>query len=221
MTDTMFDDRAFAAFLFDMDGTLISSIAAAERAWIRWAARHDIDPATFLPSIHGMRAIETMRRVAPPGVDVEAEAAWITQAEIDDVEGIHAIAGAADFLARLPVGTWAIVTSAPRELALRRLGAAGIEPPPIFVTSEDIEHGKPDPACYLLAAERFGISAGDCLVFEDAPAGIEAGEASGAAVLVITATHQHPVETSHPVTTDYLGLDPVAAPGGRLRLARR
>ncbi len=220
MTKSLFDSRSFAAFLFDMDGTLLSSIEAAERVWTRWAAQFGIDAQTFLPHIHGRRAVDSVRRLDIPGVDAEKEAAAITRAEIEDVDGVHAISGAKKFLAALPKERWAIVTSAPRALAVRRLEAAGLAPPSVFIAAEDIPKGKPDPACYLLAADRLGYAAGDCLVFEDASAGIRAGEAAGAAVLVITATHQHPLDTQHPTSEDYEGLQAIAESNGGLRVAR-
>ena len=199
-------DRGFAAFLFDMDGTLLSSIAAAERVWTRWARRHGLDVAAFLPTIHGMRGVETVRRLNLPGVDAEAEAAVITREEMDDVDGIEAIAGVRDFLAALPADRWAVVTSAPRELALRRIAAAGLPVPPLLVAAEDVTHGKPAPECFVLAATRLGVAARDCLIFEDAPAGIAAAEAAGASVVVITATHSHPLATPHASVADYAGM---------------
>ncbi|NWA28426.1 HAD family hydrolase [Pseudomonas gingeri] len=200
----MVEGQRFAAFLFDMDGTLLNSIASAERVWARWAERHGLDVQAFLQTIHGVRSIETVRRQNLPGVDPEREAAAITQAEIDDVEGVIAIEGAKAFLASLPPERWAIVTSAPRALAERRMAAAGLEFPALVITAEDIAHGKPAPDCYLLAAQRLGVRPQDCLVFEDAPAGITAGEAADARVVVISATHAHPMETAHRVLADYL-----------------
>ena len=218
MARTDLTDRPFAAFLFDMDGTILSSIAAAERVWARWAARHGLDVAAFLPTIHGMRSVETVRRLNLPGVDAEAEAAAITNEEMDDVEGIEPIAGIHAFVATLPAGRWAVVTSAPRALALRRIAAAGLPLPGLLIAAEDVTRGKPAPDCFELAAARLGVSARECLVFEDAPAGIAAGESAGASVVVITLTHAHPQPTVHLAVRDYTTLANRVDDTGALRL---
>ncbi|MBV4457845.1 HAD-IA family hydrolase [Pseudomonas sp. COR58] len=212
-------NRAFGAFLFDMDGTVLNSIAAAERIWTAWAVRHGVDVETFLPTIHGVRAIDTIRRLNLPGVDAQAQAAYITVAEIEDVEGVVEILGAAAFLKALPADRWAMVTSAPRDLALRRMAAAGIPEPAVMITAEDVTAGKPDPAGYRLAAARLGVEPGDCLVFEDATAGILAAEAAGAPLMVVTATHQHPLQTPHATIDRYDGLQVRAGSDGRLSLS--
>ena len=213
-------DRAYAAFLFDMDGTILSSIAAAERVWARWAERHGLDVVAFLPTIHGMRSVETVRRLNLPGVDAEAEAAAITAAEMVDVDGISAIAGVAAFMAALPADRWAVVTSAPRELARRRIAAAGLPVPPLLIAAEDVTQGKPAPDPFLLAAKRLGVPIADCLVFEDAPAGIAAAEAAGARIIVINATHAHPMDTAHPQVGGYDELAVDVEPSGAMRVAR-
>ena len=204
-------DRRHAAFLFDMDGTLISSIASAERIWGAWARRQGLDVAAFLPTIHGVQTVETIRRLNLPGLDPVAEAHAITEAESRDLDGIAPIPGAPALLAALPPTRWTVVTSAPRRLAERRLAYAGMTLPANAVAAEDVARGKPAPDCFLLAAERLGVAITDCLIFEDAPAGIAAAEASGADVVVLTATHQHPMDTRHPMLADYAGLDLAAA----------
>ncbi|AXJ05724.1 glycerol-3-phosphatase [Pseudomonas fluorescens] len=215
--DAVFN-RAFGAFLFDMDGTVLNSIAAAERIWSAWAVRHGVNVETFLPTIHGVRAIDTITCLNLPGVDAEAQAAFITEAEIEDVEGIVEIPGAAVFLKSLPADRWAMVTSAPRDLALRRMAAAGIPEPAVMITAEDVTAGKPDPAGYRLAARRLGLEPADCLIFEDATVGIQAAEAAGAPLMIITTTHQHPLETAHATIASYRDIALSVDSDGQLRL---
>jgi mannitol-1-/sugar-/sorbitol-6-phosphatase len=162
--------------------------------------------------------VETIRRLGLEGIDPKTEASLITEAEIDDVEGIEAIVGAAAFVAALPPDRWAIVTSSPRRLALRRLEAAGLPPPQVLIAAEDVERGKPAPDCFLLAAERLGVHIARCLVFEDSAAGVAAAEAAGAMVVIITATHSHPVETRHPTVIDYADLRVLPSHTGALAI---
>lgn len=213
-------DQPYRAFLFDMDGTVLNSIAAAERIWTSWALRHGVDVERFLPTIHGARAIDTITRLGLPGVDAEVEAAWITEAEIEDVEGIVEVANAAAFLRSLPAQKWAIVTSAPKALARRRLAAAGVPEPTVMVTAEDVSAGKPDPAGYQLAAERLGVKVTECLIFEDATVGIQAAEAAGADLLIITSTHLHPLETAHATLASYAAVSATVDGDGYLRLSQ-
>jgi mannitol-1-/sugar-/sorbitol-6-phosphatase len=213
--------KSYAGFLFDMDGTILNSIAAAERVWGRWALRQGLDLEAFLPTMHGKRGIDTISGLNLPGIDPVAEAEEILRGEIEDVEGVIAIEGAADFLASLPPNRWAIVTSAPIDLARARLAAAGIPQPTIMVTAEDVSVGKPDPQGYLLGAERIGASASEMLVFEDVQAGVTAGEAAGADVMVITATHQHVLATQHPTLLDYRQIAVKTTADGRLTIVAR
>ena len=217
MTD-LFASR-FDGFLFDMDGTILTSIVAAERAWGKWGASHGLDLKTFIPTIHGRRAIDTIAAQNIPGIDLQAEVAKLVQLEMEDVEGISPIGGAAEFLKRLPPERWALVTSAPAKLAVRRLEAAGLPVPKYKVTADDVEHGKPAPDCFLMGAKTLGFPPENCLVFEDAEVGIKAGEAAGCSVLVITETHDHVDAHGHPTTRNYEGLQPVFE-GGKLLIRR-
>jgi sugar-phosphatase len=215
---TALPTRPFAAFLFDMDGTILTSIKAAERVWGQWAASHGLDVDAFLPTIHGKRTEDTIRALELPGVDPAAEAAFITRAEIEDVAGIEAIRGAAALLASLPAGRWAIVTSAPRLLAEARIAAAGLPIPEVLVAAEDVERGKPAPDPFLLGARKLGVAPGDCLVFEDTLAGLRSAAAAGMASIVVTTTHSHPLETDVTAVLDYEDLRAEQAADGLLRV---
>jgi len=216
----LFDGRSFAALLFDMDGTVLNSLEATQRVWARWAARHGLDAPSVVRAAHGQRAVDSLLRLNIPGMDVRAEAAEVTRMELEDVEGVRAIAGVREFLSSLPERAWAIVTSAPLALARRRLAAAGLRAPAALITAEDVSTGKPDPSGYRLAARRLGAGAADCVVFEDAVAGIQAGEAAGSRVIVIAATHAEPLPTSHPTFHTFEGLRADVS-GKRLKIAQR
>lgn len=205
MNDKTWPNRGYAAFLFDMDGTILNSIRVTERVWSEWAKRHGIDSAQFLQSMHGVRATELISKHVPTHL-VEVEFDWVYQAEMAGIGDVVPIEGAADFLRGLPAGQWAVVTSAQREMALARLKFVGLPLPELLITAEDVANGKPAPDCFLLAAERLGVAATDCLVFEDAPAGISAAETAGAGIIVVSAAHKSPVKTSHPMINNFTGL---------------
>lgn len=218
---TVLPSREYAAFLFDMDGTILTSIKSAERVWSAWALRHGLDPVSFVPTVHGKRTEDTIRKLGLPGVDPVAEALGIALAEIDDVADIEEIAGVGRFLASLPTDRWAIVTSASRTLATARIAAAGLPLPPLLVSAEDVKRGKPNPDPFLLGAQKLGVAPQDCLVFEDTTIGLAAAEAAGMDSLVVTATHTHPVEThSHPIA-DYADLLVVRTENGLLKVQRK
>lgn len=179
--------------LFDMDGTLVDSTLVVERTWRRFAERHRLDVNAILAQSHGRRTIETVTLFATPTMNIEQEAAQLVAEEIADVEGIRPIAGAKKFLSTLPTDRWAVVTSAHRELAQRRLFAAGLPIPDVLITAEDVQQGKPAPDGYLAAASILSASPDECLVFEDAPAGLAAANAAGMRTLAVG---RH-IKTSH------------------------
>ncbi len=204
-----------------MDGTLLNSTASTERVWGRWAAKHGLDVEAFLPTMHGRRGIDTIRGLNLPGVDPLVEALEVERGETEDLDGVIPIPGAIDFLLSLPPERWAIVTSAPAALARARIGAAGLPQPRQIVTAEDVKIGKPDPAGYRLGAERLGVDPAQCLVFEDVLAGVQAGEAAGAQVAVITATHRNSLGTDHPTIASYEELVVAVDAEKRLRIRAR
>lgn len=179
------------ALLFDMDGVLVDSTHAVARVWRKWALQRGFDPAAVVAAAHGRPSVMTVRQFLPHA-DAGAEDREVERQEIEDLDGVVAIPGAPDLVHSLPQGRWTVVTSATRPLAEVRLRAAGIRYPGNFITSNDITHGKPDPEPYLKAAQRLGFASSDCIVVEDAPAGIRAGKAAGARVIAFPTTSPPP-----------------------------
>ena len=181
-----------SAVLLDMDGTLVDSDAAVERAWTRWADEHHVAMDDLAPVLHGSPAQDTVRAVLP-GIDddaVQRAAQRQLELQYDDLEDVGPTAGASRLLSVLAALSlpWAVVTSADRRLARARLGAAGIDPP-VLIAYEDAPRGKPDPAPYLTAAELLGVDPTRCLVVEDSQPGIDAARAAGAIVAALRGLH--------------------------------
>jgi len=177
-----------AAILFDLDGVLCDSTRAVDREWREWAARKGVDGDAVMAIAHGVRTIEVIRRVAPH-LDAELEAAAIENHEAHDQRGVVVMPGAAELLKGIPDGRWGVVTSGSRLLAQNRLRHCGLPVPAVLVTSDDVTHGKPHPQPYLKGAEELGFDPHDCLVIEDAPAGIEAAHAAGMKVIGFASTY--------------------------------
>ena len=173
--------RTVRGVLFDMDGTIVDSGASTVRTWTQWAERMGV--ADRLEILHGQPAIETVRALFPDATPTElAElCADQTVAEREDLDGVIAMPGARELFSFLDSAgiPWAVVTSADLLLAQARLGSAGITPP-ILVTCEDITFGKPHPEPFLLGASLIEVDISECVVVEDAPAGVQAGVTSGA-----------------------------------------
>lgn len=178
---------SYAAVLFDLDGTLIDSIAAVERSWGAWAREFGVDPRGLL-EFHGVPARGVIASMLPDADDAAIDAAyrWIEDRESTDVDGIVALPGANEALSSIldAGGRCAIVTSGTTPLAWARIAATGLRAPEVVVTASEITRGKPAPDPYLRAAELLGVDPGDCLVVEDAVAGLRSGRAAGAAGLL-------------------------------------
>ncbi|MFY9559519.1 MAG: HAD family hydrolase [Terriglobales bacterium] len=176
-----------SALLFDMDGVLVDSTHAVARVWRQWALERGFDPEKVVRAAHGRPSLDTVRDFLP-NADSHTENLKLERREVEDLEGVVAMPGAQALVKSLPAGRWTVVTSATRPLAEVRLRAAGLLIPESLITADDIQHGKPHPEPFLKAAARLGYAASDCVVVEDAPAGIRAGKAAGARVIAIPTT---------------------------------
>lgn len=176
-----------AAVLFDMDGTLVDSTAVVEAVWTEFALANGADVAAVLDFGHGRPSRDTIARFAADAARVDEWGVWITTAEGERFTEVLAVPGAVSVARSLASDRWAVVTSALRVPALERLAQSGFPAPPVLVAAEDVVRGKPHPEAYLAAAAALGFSPSDCVVFEDAIAGIEAGLAAGCAVVAVGA----------------------------------
>jgi sugar-phosphatase len=206
-----------AALLFDMDGTLVDSNAAVERAWAFWCRRYQLDLEEVLHFSHGRPTLATMdyfgARFAP-GKNWNEEADEMQRMEQADLGSTKAIGGARELLARLDDSRWAVVTSAPRQLAEMRIQAAGLPLPKLLVPADEISIGKPHPEGYLKAASELGVAAGECVVFEDTPPGVEAGLNAGMQVIGLLTTVTADRLRTNLVIRDYSNLRVTSNSGG-------
>ncbi len=187
-------DLGCSALLFDMDGVLIDSTPAVARVWHGWAVEHGLDPEIVVHVAHGRPSRTTIRELLP-NADIDLEDREVERREMEDLDGIVLLPGARELLNSLPPERWTIATSCTRPLAEVRLRAAVLPIPKTMITSSDVKIGKPDPEPYLKAAARLGFAAADCVVVEDAAAGVRAGKAAGARVIAfLTTMKRHDLE---------------------------
>jgi len=176
-----------SALLFDLDGVLIDSTPAVKRVWHRWAVERGFDPVKVVHMAHGRPSRTTIRELMP-NYDVDREDREIERREMQDLDGVVLLPGARKLLNALPPERWTIATSCTRQLAEVRLRAAGLPIPNTMITSSDVKIGKPDPEPYVYAAAKLGFPPSDCVVVEDAAAGVRAGKAAGARVIAFLTT---------------------------------
>jgi HAD superfamily hydrolase (TIGR01509 family) len=159
------------AILFDMDGTLVDSTAVIRRTWKDWAQRHSMPLEPILAVEKGRPNREVLEQFAPH-LDIDVEAQLFLAAEESDIEGLTTLPGARDAVLAAEPGRWAVVTSAEKSLAEVRLRAVDLPIPDVLISADLVQNGKPDPECYLMAASHLKATPAECLVFEDAPAGV-------------------------------------------------
>ncbi|WP_217428561.1 HAD family hydrolase [Microlunatus speluncae] len=178
--------RRFAGVIFDLDGTLIDSTPAVIRSWTAWAIEFGFTAAD-LAGFHGVPSADVVRLLLPKSQQEKA-IARIDELELTDVGDIVVLPGAAQALLDLATARTAIATSANRILAKARIGAAGLLPPTVIITIDDVKRGKPEPDPFLEAARRLDLDPADCLVVEDAPKGVQAARRAGCATLAVLTT---------------------------------
>ncbi|MEU6126899.1 HAD family hydrolase [Streptomyces sp. NPDC047123] len=202
------------ALLFDNDGTLISSMESVYRCWTRWAQEYGITAEEFARvELHGRPAAEIAADLLPPET-VPGAVARIQELEVSDVAGgVVALPGTLELLSSLPQDRWAVVTSATRVLAEARLAEVGIRPG-LVIAADDITRGKPDPEPFLLAADKLGADPARCVVFEDAPAGLQSGRAAGMTTVALTTTHRADELSADAVVKDLSAVSAQATTGG-------
>lgn len=181
------------AFLFDLDGTLVDSMWIWTDIDIEYLGRFGLElPGDLQNCIEGMSFTETARyfkeRFAIPDSLEEMKADWNRMAWEKYMKEVPLKPGVRKFLAfhRDRGVKMAVATSNSRELAEAVIAVHGLEN--VFdaiVTGCDVAHGKPFPDIYLEAAARLEVCAGECLVFEDVVAGIQAGKNAGMEVAAV------------------------------------
>lgn len=207
----LFEGATFDAVLFDMDGTLISSLASVVRSWTRLAQEFaigvDLERDFHFHGIPARDIVETLMADRDAAERARAQRR-IVELEVLDTGDIEVLPGAREALLALAEdGRCAIVTSCDLALAAARLAASGLPTPALVVTADDVTRGKPDPEPYLLGAQRLGADPARCLVVEDAAAGLVSGRDAGATTLAV-ATQSH---------ADRLEADVVVADLGAVR----
>jgi mannitol-1-/sugar-/sorbitol-6-phosphatase len=176
-----------SAILFDFDGVLVDSTSVVAAQYTRWAVEHGLDQEALVKFAHGVRTVEVVRKWTPH-LDAEEETRKIEEREAQD-PAVKVMPGAFDLLRSIPRGRWGIVTSGGHLLATTRIRVLGLPEPSVLVTADDVRHGKPDPEPYRKGAQDLGVEPQDCIVIEDAPAGIRAAKAAGMRVISLPSTY--------------------------------
>lgn len=186
--------RDYAAFIFDCDGTLADSMPLHQRAWVaalrKYGATFDFGWELFMSRAGKSSELTVTELNAEFGMTLdpllvasaqraEYEALSLGVKPIDQVVA-YARARAQ---AGCPVSVASGGDASTVARTLRIIGVADLFP--VVVTVEDVEHGKPAPDLFLLAARRMGVAAEQCLVFEDSLLGITAAERAGMGAVLV------------------------------------
>lgn len=185
--------------IFDIDGTLVDNMHLHAEAFGVFAERHGLPPLTKADRarLDGRRNSEIFPILFKRDVSREE---W--QAYEHEKEGLYRelskgrlspMKGLVALIARLQAESvaMALATSAPKPNVTHTLAELGMSDTfPVIVRGDEVAKGKPAPDVFIEAARRLGVAAAECLVFEDAPMGIEAAQAAGMRVVALTTSFQ-------------------------------
>ncbi|KAG6243677.1 hypothetical protein E4U24_005330 [Claviceps purpurea] len=219
---------SFSGFLFDMDGTIIDSTPAIVKQWQTTANELGFDAEKILAMSHGRRSMDILKVLAPQRANWEYIRKTESQLPLLHGDDATEIPGARKLIDSLTAvsAPWAIVTSGTEPLVMGWLQRLSLATPAHLVTAESVETGKPDPSCYQIGLAKLGLQdrAGDVLVLEDAPAGIQAGKAAGCKVVGLVTSHSlEEVIAAGPdwVVRDLESIQVVSAQDGRVSVEIR
>lgn len=173
--------------LFDLDGTLVDSIPAVEESWRLWSAEHGVP--TPSRAMHGLTAHAIVEVSGVPVAEQPEAERRLEQLEARAGQNLDTRPGVAQLIGTLPEGRWGIVTSAAPRVARARLRAAGITPPDLLVTSDDVRRGKPDPEPFARGLAGLGLRGDDVAVaIEDTVAGLRSARSAGCLAIGVVGT---------------------------------
>ena len=189
---------AVRALIFDMDGTMIDSMGHHRLSWIEFARRHalSIEVDELMRRTTGRTGAECMNQLF--GREFSAAASWalVTEKEeiyrelftpvFREVAGFRAFAAGAHAQG-LAIGVGTAGDRHNIAFAMQHLAMA--PPPQAVVGGDEGLPGKPEPAIFLEVARRLGVAPARCVVFEDAPFGIEAAHRAGMAAVAVCSSH--------------------------------
>ncbi len=210
------------AFLFDLDGTLIDSMPHHHDAWVAWHARRGlrIDADAFFAATAGRSNDEILSEMFPSATPAERVALADEKEQLYReiaAQRLALIAGSAEFVERaraLGLRLAVCTASTPENMALAFARFPIRDWVETVVSPADGLRGKPHPDIFLEAARRLGLAAAQCLVFEDAPLGIEAARRAGMGAVALTTTLPGSAFAGYPnlmtSAADFRALDPLA-----------
>ena len=189
----MLPESGFRALIFDLDGTVVDSMPAHFKAWSLALAEHgapQVFPEDVFYSMGGLPTRDIVRNLnREQGLELDPDGIALAKKRyfLECLDELTFINEVIDFAranhGRVPM---AIASGGSRLIVEKTLQVMGVTDLfDVVVTADDVVNGKPAPDIFLEAASRLGVDPATCVVFEDAPAGIQAAEEAGMEVVVV------------------------------------